>query len=116
MKEFSKDVTFYITKRRGKHRKKRMRLIVENPKVIPDLPGKASVRHFKLMTGHDCPAQHPHEIGFRSSANVSLSSLNSLMNADNLTSFTYAALKLNDIVEKYWDATRETARHEVLDY
>lgn len=108
MKEFSKDVTFYITKRRGKHRKKRMRLIVENPKVIPDLPGKASVRHFKLMTGHDCLAQHSHEIGLRSSANFCLSSLNSLMNVDLLTSFIYAALKLNDIVEKYLDATRET--------
>jgi hypothetical protein len=62
---------------------KKWQPIVENPNLIPNLPRKAAVTHFRLITGHDCLAQHLHKIGIRDSPNCPLS---------------------NNIVEKYWNA------------
>jgi Ribonuclease HI len=99
------------TKYRENHKKwinnvstdKKWRPIVENPNLIPNLPRKAAVTHFRLITGHDCLAQHLRKIGIRNSPNCPLCSLNTPMNSSHLNS-CLALKSSNNIVEKYWDA------------
>uniref|UniRef100_A0A8D8T8G2 Reverse transcriptase zinc-binding domain-containing protein n=1 Tax=Cacopsylla melanoneura TaxID=428564 RepID=A0A8D8T8G2_9HEMI len=77
--------------------------IVVNPNIIPNLPRKAAVTHFRLLTGHDCLAEHLHRIGVKNSPNCPLCPLNTPMNSSHLASCP-ALRSTNNIVEKYWDA------------
>uniref|UniRef100_A0A8D8XN48 Uncharacterized protein n=1 Tax=Cacopsylla melanoneura TaxID=428564 RepID=A0A8D8XN48_9HEMI len=55
--------------------------IINNPDIIPELPRKAAVATFRLLTGHDCLAQHLNRIGCKDSPICPLCSDNALMNA-----------------------------------
>uniref|UniRef100_A0A8D8WMZ3 Uncharacterized protein n=1 Tax=Cacopsylla melanoneura TaxID=428564 RepID=A0A8D8WMZ3_9HEMI len=80
--------------------------IINNPDIIPELPRKAAVATFRLMTGHDCLAQHLNRIGCKDSPICPLCSDNALMNAEHLAVCSDLSGSTN-IVEKYWDARRK---------
>ncbi|KAI5754580.1 hypothetical protein M8J77_009716 [Diaphorina citri] len=87
---------------------KKWQPLVENPNIIPNLPRKAAVAHFRLLTGHDCLAQHLHKINIKDSPICPLCSLNAPMNSSHLN-FCPALEASNDIVGKYWDARGKMA-------
>ncbi|KAI5726091.1 hypothetical protein M8J77_023693 [Diaphorina citri] len=62
----------------------------------------------KLLTGHDCLAQHLHKINIKDSPICPLCSLNAPMNSSHLN-FCPALEASNDIVGKYWDARGKMA-------
>ncbi|KAI5720833.1 hypothetical protein M8J77_012264 [Diaphorina citri] len=82
---------------------KKWQQILNNHDIIPNLPRKAAVAHFRLLTGHDCLAEHLHRFGLKTSPICSLCSLNSPMNSVHLNSCP-ALEASNDIVGKYWEA------------
>lgn len=75
--------------------------IIENPTLISNLPRKANVTHFRLLTAHDCLAQHLLKVGLKDCPNCLFCSLNSPMNVDHLA-FCPALDASFDIVKKYW--------------
>jgi hypothetical protein len=80
--------------------------LIKKPDIIPDLPRKASVAKFRLLTGHDCLSEHLHRIGCADSPICPLCSHQQPMNAAHL--ITCPAVEAsNDIVGKYWDARRK---------
>ena len=82
--------------------------LVENPDIVPNLPRKSAVAHFRMLTGHDCLAQHLHKIGVKPSPNCTLCSLNSPMNSSHLL-LCPALEASSDIVGKYWEARDKMA-------
>ncbi|KAI5738059.1 hypothetical protein M8J77_002519 [Diaphorina citri] len=82
---------------------KKWQQILNTHDIIPNLPRKAAVAHFRLLTGHDCLAEHLHRFGLKTSPICSLCSLNSPMNSVHLNSCP-ALEASNDIVGKYWEA------------
>ncbi|KAI5717804.1 hypothetical protein M8J77_011529 [Diaphorina citri] len=80
--------------------------ILTTPNIIPELPRKAAVAKFRLLTGHDCLAQHLNRIGCRDTPTCPLCNQNENMNADHIA--VCPNLTNNDnIVSKYWDARRK---------
>ncbi|KAL1453463.1 hypothetical protein WDU94_007599, partial [Cyamophila willieti] len=77
--------------------------LVKTPDIIPNIPRKASVAKFRLLTGHDCLAEHLHRIGCMDSPLCPLCSLQTPMNGDHLRDCP-ATEASTDIVGKYWDA------------
>uniref|UniRef100_A0A8D8WWH0 Reverse transcriptase n=1 Tax=Cacopsylla melanoneura TaxID=428564 RepID=A0A8D8WWH0_9HEMI len=91
---------------RAESQGKKWQALVKNPDIIPNLPRKASVANFRLLTGHDYLSQHLHRIGIKDSPNCPLCPLNSPMNQSHLNSCP-AMEASSTIEEKYWDARRK---------
>ena len=81
-------------------------IIIKTPGLILDLPRKEAVPKFRLLTGHDCLAQHLNNIGIKELPNCTLCQQNVAMNGSHLSicpNLNYT----KDIVVKYWDARRK---------
>lgn len=82
---------------------KKWKDLIDKPEIIPELPRKTAVANFRLMTGHDCLAQHLHRIGCKDTPICPLCNLQAIMNAEHL--LICPGLSNNDnLVAKYWDA------------
>ena len=78
--------------------------LLRNTNLIPDLPRKTAVAHFRLTTGHDCLAKHLHRINiFPSPQCILCNHPEEEMDQHHLDNCT-AVKDVNSRTEKYWRA------------
>uniref|UniRef100_A0A8D9AWA7 ribonuclease H n=1 Tax=Cacopsylla melanoneura TaxID=428564 RepID=A0A8D9AWA7_9HEMI len=85
---------------------KKWKDILTKPDIIPELPRKSAVASFRLLTGHDCLAEHLNRIGCRTTPTCPLCDLNKNMNAEHIA-VCPNLIDNENITAKYWDARRK---------
>ena len=82
----------------GKNENHKIRELIEDPTLVPNLPHKSAVDMFHLLIGHDSLYKHFHRIGIATSPNCLLGL------EDFEMDFKHEATLQNfqDLIFKYW--------------
>uniref|UniRef100_A0A8D8ULK8 RNase H type-1 domain-containing protein n=1 Tax=Cacopsylla melanoneura TaxID=428564 RepID=A0A8D8ULK8_9HEMI len=77
--------------------------LIETPNIIPELPRKAAVASFRLLTGHDCLNHYLHRLRIKDTPICPLCTQDAVMDAEHIV-ICPALLDYDNIVGKYWGA------------